>query len=61
MRLLASVALAALVAACSGQEEDAAPEPIIADAADCARVDAAMLGATEASGKWVVAAEELPA
>lgn len=61
MRLLATVALAALVAACSGQEEDSAPEPIIADAADCARVDAAMLGATEASGKWVEAAEELPA
>jgi feruloyl esterase len=61
MRILASVALAALAAGCSVQDDDAPAEPVIADAEDCARVNGEMLGATEASGEWVEAAEGLPA
>ena len=62
MRILASVALAALIAGCSAQEDDAAPaEPILADAEDCGRVTGEMLGAADASSEWVEAAEGLPA
>ena len=62
MRILASVALAALIAGCSAQEDAAAPaEPILADAEDCSRVTGEMLGAADASSEWVEAAEGLPA
>ena len=57
MRLLASVALAALVAGCTSAQTAEAPNtgsfPALAGADKCAAVTAAMLGATSASGKWV--------
>ncbi|HLV07185.1 MAG TPA: tannase/feruloyl esterase family alpha/beta hydrolase [Croceibacterium sp.] len=63
MRLLATVALAALAAACSPQGEDrssAASFPALAGADRCAAVTPAMVGATTASGKWVEEANGLP-
>jgi feruloyl esterase len=63
MRILASVALAALAAGCMAQQ-DAAPSaasfPALAGADKCAQVTPAMLGATTASGKWVAEADGLP-
>jgi feruloyl esterase len=61
MRILASVALAALAAGCTVQDDAAPAQPVIADVEDCGRVNGEMLGATEASGEWVEAAEGLPA
>ncbi len=63
MRLLATVALAALAAACSPQAEDrpsATSFPVLAGADRCAAVTPAMLGATTASSKWVEEANDLP-
>src|SRR5690606_15498683 len=63
MRLLATVALAALAAACSPQGEDrvsAASFPALAGADRCSAVTPAMVGATTASGKWVEEANGLP-
>ncbi len=63
MRIFASVALAALAAGCTAQQ-DAAPGaasfPALAGADRCAAVTPAMLGATSASGKWVEEANGLP-
>ena len=63
-RTLATVALAALTAACTVQSQDgpgAGSYPALAGADACAAVTPAMVGATSASGKWVPAAEGLPA
>ena len=63
-RTLATVALAALTAACTVQSQDgpgAGSYPAVAGADACAAVTPAMVGATSASGKWVPAAEGLPA
>lgn len=63
MRLLATVALAALAAGCTAQTEQgpgAASFPALAGADRCAAVTPAMLGATSASGKWVEEANGLP-
>lgn len=63
MKILASVALAALAGGCMAQQ-DAAPSaasfPALAGADQCAAVTASMLGATGASGKWVAEANGLP-
>lgn len=64
MRILASVALAALAAGCTSQASDApgsASAPSLAGADACAAVTPAALGAASASGKWVEAANGLPA
>ena len=64
MRLLASVALAALVAGCTSSQVDDGPSaasfPALAGADRCAAVAPAMLGATTATGKWVEEANGLP-
>lgn len=63
MRLLATVALAALAAACTPQTEQgpgAASFPALAGADRCAAVTPAMLGAASATGKWVEEANGLP-
>ena len=67
MRILASVALAALAALAAGctasQIDDgptAASFPALAGADRCAAVTPAMLGATSASGQWVEEAGGLP-
>jgi feruloyl esterase len=64
MRLLASVALAALAAGCTSSQADDGPAaasfPALAGADRCAAVTPAMLGATSASGKWVEEANGLP-
>jgi feruloyl esterase len=63
MRLLASVALAALAAGCTTQANDRASAgsfPALGSADKCAGVTPAMLGATSASGKWVEEANGLP-
>ena len=56
MRLLASVALAALVAGCTSAQTAEGPSaasfPALAGADKCASVTAAMLGAKSATGKW---------
>ncbi|HWK40926.1 MAG TPA: tannase/feruloyl esterase family alpha/beta hydrolase [Croceibacterium sp.] len=61
MRLLATVALAALASGCASQEQDAAATVATGTADGCAAVDATAFGATEGSGKWVAAADDLPA
>jgi len=55
MRLLATVALAALVAGCATQQDASSGGtfPALAGADRCAAVTPAMLGATSASGRWV--------
>lgn len=64
MRLLASVALIALAAACTSPQADDGPSPAsfpaLAGADRCAAVTPAMLGATSASGKWVEETTALP-
>lgn len=63
MRVLATVALAALAAGCTTQAEQgpgAASFPALAGADRCAAVTPAMLGATTASGTWVEETDELP-
>src|SRR5687767_6310522 len=63
MRLLVSVALAALVGACTAQTADGpspASFPALAGADRCAAVTPAMFGATAASGTWVEEANGLP-
>src|SRR5690606_7684090 len=65
MRILASVALAALAAGCTAPNETAdgpgaASYPALAGADRCAAVTPAMPGATNASGKWVEEADGLP-
>lgn len=63
MRVLASVALIALAAGCTAQHgtaPSAASFPALAGADRCAAVTPAMLGATEASGKWVAEAGGVP-
>jgi feruloyl esterase len=63
MRIVASVALAALAAACTSQTAEApgpASYPVLAGADKCGAVTPAMLGATSASGKWVAEANGLP-
>src|SRR5690606_20333710 len=60
---LAVVSLAVLAAACTSQTADApssASYPALAGADRCAAVTPAMLGATNASGKWVEEADGLP-
>ena len=64
MRLLATVALAALAAGCTASQTAEGPSaasfPALAGADRCASVTAAMLGASSASGKWVEEANGLP-
>ena len=64
MRILASVALAALAAACTSSQTaegpSAASYPALAGADRCAAVTPAMIGATSATGKWVEEANGLP-
>lgn len=63
MRILATVALAALAAGCTVNDAatpSAASFPALAGADRCAAVTPAMLGATSASGKWVEEANGLP-
>lgn len=64
MRIMASVALAALAAGCTSspaaEGPSAASFPALAGADRCAAVTPAMLGATTASGKWVEEANGLP-
>ncbi|KRA83749.1 tannase/feruloyl esterase family alpha/beta hydrolase [Altererythrobacter sp. Root672] len=63
MRILATVALAALAAGCTTSDAattSAAASPAIGSAEGCAAVTPAMLGATSASGKWVAPANGLP-
>jgi feruloyl esterase len=63
MRIVATAALAALVAACTSQTADGpspASFPALAGADRCAAVTPAMLGASSASGKWVEEANGLP-
>ena len=63
MRIIASIALAALASACTSQTAEppgAASFPALAGADRCAAVTPAMLGATSASGKWVEGANGLP-
>lgn len=62
MRLLVSVALAALAAGCTTQQEASSPAsfPALAGADRCAAVTPAMLGATTATGTWVPEANGLP-
>lgn len=61
MRILASVALAALVAGCAAQDTDQPATIATGTSEGCAAVEAGALGATSASGKWVAAADGLPA
>lgn len=62
MKYLATVALAALAAGCAGQDSgDSAATVATGTAEGCAAVEAGALGATEASGKWIAAADDLPA
>jgi feruloyl esterase len=64
MRLLASVALAALAAGCTSSPADDGPRaasfPALAGADRCAAVTPAMLGAATASGQWVEETTALP-
>jgi len=66
MRILASVALAALAAGCTASQADEGPGaaagsfPVLADANRCALVTRSMLDAYSASGKWVEEAGGLP-
>ena len=63
MRLLASVALAALTVGCTSQLTEgpgASSFPALAGADRCAAVTPAMLGAATASGKWVEEENGLP-
>src|SRR6187455_290976 len=64
MRIVASVALAALAAGCTASQTAEGPSaasfPALAGADRCAAVTPAMLGATTASGKWVEEANGLP-
>jgi feruloyl esterase len=64
MRIIASVALAALAAGCTASQTAEGPSaasfPALAGADRCAAVTPAMLGATSASGKWVEEANGLP-
>jgi feruloyl esterase len=61
---VASVALAALAAACTSPQADDGPSaasyPALAGADRCAAITPAMLGATSASGKWVEETTALP-
>jgi len=67
MRILASVALGALVVAGTGAalsaqaQESRVAGPASAGPDACARVTAGMLGATQATGTWMPAANGLPA
>ncbi len=63
MRLLSTVALAALAAGCTASQTAEAPAsaPIMAGAEQCGAVGAAMLGGTAGRGQWVAAANGLPA
>jgi feruloyl esterase len=64
MRIVASVALAALAVGCTASQTAEGPSPAsypaLAGADRCAAVTPAMLGATSASGKWVEEANGLP-
>jgi feruloyl esterase len=64
MRIVASLALAALAAGCTASQTAEAPGaasfPALAGADKCGAVNPAMLGATSASGKWVAEANGLP-
>lgn len=63
MRILASVALAGLIAACAPQASGgpgAASYPVLAGADRCAAVTAAMIGGTSASGQWIEEKDGLP-
>ena len=64
MRLLATVALAALAAGCTASQTAEGPSassfPVLAGMDKCSAVTPAMLGATSASGKWVAEANGLP-
>ena len=64
MRLLASVALAALAAGCTSSPADDGPTaasfPALAGADKCATIGAAMRGASGESARWVEEADGLP-
>jgi feruloyl esterase len=63
MRILTSLALAALAAGCMAQQDSApsaASFPALAGADRCAAVSPTMLGAAEAGGRWVEEADGLP-
>ena len=63
MRILASVALAGLIAACAPQASGgpgAASYPVLAGTDRCAAVTAAMIGGTSASGQWIEEKDGLP-
>ena len=64
MRLLATVALAALAAGCTASPDDDAPSaasfPALAGADRCAAVTPAMLGATSATGRWIEETTAMP-
>src|SRR5687768_1517751 len=63
MRLLVSVALAALVAGCTSSQVDDGPSaasfPALAGADRCAAVPTDILGST-ATGRWIEEANRLP-
>lgn len=62
MRKFAPLALAALVAGCSTPPDAAAPGlPALTTAEHCQAVTGPLIGGTEARGKWVAAANGLPA
>ena len=64
MRILASVALAALAAGCTASQTAQAPSaasfPALAGADRCAAVTGSMLGTPSASGKWFAESNGLP-
>jgi feruloyl esterase len=63
MRVLATVALAALAAGCTtqtGESSSTESFPVLAGADRCAAVTPAMLGAKTASSKWVAQANGVP-
>lgn len=59
MKYLATVALAALAAGCASQDDHGVVA--VGTAESCATVVAGSFGATEASGAWVAATDDLPA
>lgn len=59
--ILTAVSLAALVAGCSSADDTKIASVATGTAAGCTALTAASLGASEATGKWVDAAGELPA
>lgn len=64
MRLLVSVALAALIGGCTAQQQAStvtpANFPALAGMDRCSAVTAAMFGATTATGTWVAEANDVP-